>query len=355
MVNQKGFIPRWAMAAGAIVFGVIGVWIVANTALRADKDTSGEAPESEVVATVGDVTITESDLEEVLSSELKRLERERHQLFEQALENLVSEKLLEVEAAARGATIDELIESEVRGKVSEVSDEQVDEFYESRKAQIGQPKEQVATQIRQFLQQQQLQQLQTDLIASLRVKHEVRQYLEPLRIAVDDPQAPAAGPADAPVVIVEFSDFQCPFCSRVVPTLDRILDTYGDKVRLVFRQFPLHRIHPEAQKAAEASLCARDQGKFWEMHDAMFADQRALAVAQLKETAAEVGLDADSFAECLDSGRYEEQVDQDLQAGVEAGVSGTPALFVNGRFLSGAQPYDEIAKLIDDELKRLEG
>jgi protein-disulfide isomerase len=355
MTNERVFVPRWAMVGGAILFGVIGVWIVANTAVLAGKDDSGEAAASDVVATVGDVTITESDLEEVVSSELKRLERERHQLFEQALENLVSAKLLEVEAAARGISTEALVEAEVSGKVGEVSDEQVDEFYESRKAQINQPKEQVAPQIRQFLQQQQLQELQADLIASLRDKHEVTEYLEPLRIAVDDPQAPAAGPADAPVVIVEFSDFQCPFCSRVVPTLERIREAYGDKVRLVFRQFPLHRIHPQAQKAAEASLCARDQGKFWEMHDAMFADQRALSVPQLKETATEVGLEADAFAECLDSGRYEDQVDEDLQAGVEAGVSGTPALFVNGRFLSGAQPYDAIAKLIDDELERQEG
>jgi protein-disulfide isomerase len=161
---------------------------------------------------------------------------------------------------------------------------------------------------------------------------------------------PAKGPAEAAVTIVEFSDFQCPYCSRVLPTLDRIQQSYGDKVRLVFRQFPLRSIHPQAQKAAEASLCAHDQQKFWEMHDAMFGDAKQLGIDQLKAKAASLGLDTEAFNECLDSSRHAEQVQGDVVAGSQAGVTGTPAMFVNGRFLSGAQPYEAIAKLIDEEL-----
>ena len=138
----------------------------------------------------------------------------------------------------------------------------------------------------------------------------------------------------------------------MIPTLDKVTETYGDQVRLVFRQFPLHSIHPQAQKAAEAALCANDQGKFWEMHDAMFGDQRNLDVAQLKSTAAGLELDATAFGQCLDSGQHAERVNSDLQAGMEAGVTGTPALFINGRFLSGAQPFEAISKVIDDELRR---
>ena len=159
------------------------------------------------------------------------------------------------------------------------------------------------------------------------------------------------GPIDAPVTIVEFSDFQCPFCSRVIPTLKQIEESYGDKVRLVFRQFPLHRLHPQAQKAAEASLCADDQGKFWEMHDAMFADQRGLAVDSLKAKAAELELDTATFDECLDSGKYAERIETDLAEGAAVGVTGTPAMFINGRFLSGAVPYEQIAAVIDQELE----
>jgi protein-disulfide isomerase len=250
-------------------------------------------------------------------------------------------------------SVDDMFSAEIEDKLSEVTDEQVDQFYEAQKARIQQPKEEVAEQIRQYLSGQQAQQAQQALIGSLREKYEVSSFLEPMRTEVAAGDGPAQGPADAPVTIVEFSDFQCPFCSRVIPTLERVTEEYGEKVRLVFRQFPLHRIHPEAQKAAEASFCADDQGKFWEMHDAMFADQGGLAVDKLKEKAAALELDEAAFAECLASDKYADRVDADLQAGTAAGVSGTPALFINGRFLSGAQPFDEIAKVIDDELKRL--
>jgi protein-disulfide isomerase len=173
---------------------------------------------------------------------------------------------------------------------------------------------------------------------------------EPVRVPVD-PIGPAKGPADAPVTLVEFSDFQCPFCARFVATLEMVREKYGDKVRLVFRQYPLP-FHPNAAKAAEASLCAWEQGKFWEMHDAMFANQQALAVENLKAKAAGLGLNADSFNRALDAGKYADEVQADVAAAQKAGVSGTPALFVNGRFISGAFPLDQVTQVIDDELRR---
>ena len=130
---------------------------------------------------------------------------------------------------------------------------------------------------------------------------------------------------------------------------------YGDQVRIVFRQFPLDNLHPNARKAAEASLCAKDQGKFWEMHDSMFENQRQLKVADLKRQAGEIGLESGAFDECLDSGRYADQVQADLEAGTGAGVTGTPAFLINGRFLSGAQPLEAFEKVIDDELARAGG
>jgi protein-disulfide isomerase len=175
---------------------------------------------------------------------------------------------------------------------------------------------------------------------------------EPPRTAVAADGFPAKGPEDAPVSVVEFSDFQCPACARVVEPLRRLADTYGERLRLVFRQFPLSRIHPNAQKAAEASLCANEQGRFWEMHDAMFADQEALGVDDLKRTALSLGLDPDPFDTCLDSDRYADEVAADLQAGRAAGVTGTPALFINGRLVSGVQSYETLAGIVDEELER---
>ena len=174
------------------------------------------------------------------------------------------------------------------------------------------------------------------------------------RVEVESEGYPAQGPADAPVTIVEFSDFECPFCSRVVPTLERVKEEYGDKVRLVFRHFPLS-MHPNAPKAAEASMCAHDQGKFWQMHDLMFEEQKQLSVVDLKSKAERLELDTEQFNQCLDSDKYADEVQQDMQAGQQAGVTGTPAMFVNGRLVSGAVPFEQIAPVIDSELARAKG
>jgi len=149
-----------------------------------------------------------------------------------------------------------------------------------------------------------------------------------------------------------FTDFQCPYCARVRTTLDQVQERYGDKVRLVVRHFPLAQIHPQAQKAAEASLCANDQGKFWPLYDAMFTNPKALAVDALKAKATELGLDGAAFAGCLDGGKYAAAVQADMKDGMAAGVTGTPAMFVNGRFISGSVPLDQVTAVIDDELRR---
>ncbi|HTQ78873.1 MAG TPA: DsbA family protein, partial [Thermoanaerobaculia bacterium] len=232
----------------------------------------------------------------------------------------------------------------------------VDKFYDENKAQIPPniTKEQVAPRIRQYLEQQRQNEARQSFYASLDTKYKAEYMLDPIRVDVEPASytPPVQGPATAPVTIVEFSDFQCPFCSRLKPTLDQVKQKYGDKVRIVFRQYPLP-IHPNAPKAAEAALCANDQGKFWELHDAMFGDQQGLAVDGLKAKATKIaGLKAEEFNSCLDSGKHADEVKKDIAAGSAAGVSGTPAMFVNGRFISGAVPYDDIAKVVDEELKK---
>jgi protein-disulfide isomerase len=151
---------------------------------------------------------------------------------------------------------------------------------------------------------------------------------------------------------VEFSDFECPYCGGLFPTLKQVEKEYGDKIRIVYRQFPLNNIHQYAQKAAEASLCANDQKHFWEFHDSMFGNQRELSIADLKQRAADMKLDTAAFNQCLDSGKHAAAVQKDLQEGARVGVTGTPALFINGRLLSGNQPLAGIKEVIDDELLR---
>jgi protein-disulfide isomerase len=166
-----------------------------------------------------------------------------------------------------------------------------------------------------------------------------------------DANDPSSGPASAPITVVEFSDYQCPFCARVVPTLSKIRQTYGDKVRVVFKDFPLPN-HAEAPKAAEAAHCAGEQGKYWEMHDRLFANQRALGVPALKQAAAGLGLDAAKFDQCLDSGKHAAAIAEDMKQGEALGVQSTPTVYINGRAILGAQPFEVFQMVIDEELAR---
>lgn len=162
---------------------------------------------------------------------------------------------------------------------------------------------------------------------------------------------PSWGPKDASVVIVEFADFQCPFCARhAQQTLPGLKKAYGDKVRYIYRDFPISSIHPFAQKAAEAGQCAQDQGLFWEYHDLLFANQDALAVSDLKSYAKKVGADSAEFNSCLDSGKNQQEVLRDLQDGGAAGVTGTPGFLINGQLVTGAQPLEQFQKVIDQFL-----
>lgn len=350
--NGKRLKLGWLVAIAAVL--VLGYWIVSETALLADKapaEMEAPAPSAGVLARIGDHEIREQDVEETLAQQLQNLARQRHELLQQGLEQAIATKLIEIEAETLGMSSDELIAAEIEAKAAPVTEDSIKGFYEARKAQIKQPLEEISDRIREALEQQGQQERHSAYINELRDKYKPESFMEPMRIEVAA-DGPSEGPNDAPVTIVEFSDFQCPYCSRIVPTLKKVTEAYGDEVRLVFRQFPLRSIHPQAQKAAEASLCALDQGKFWEMHDALFESQRALQIADLKAAAADLGLEAAAFDECLDGDRYSEQVATDLSDGVAAGVTGTPAIFINGRFMSGAQPYDAIAKVIDEELRR---
>ncbi len=160
------------------------------------------------------------------------------------------------------------------------------------------------------------------------------------------------GPASAPVTLIEYSDFECPFCAKFFPTTQQVIKEYGNKVRLVYRHFPLTSIHPLAQKAAEASECASEQGKFWQFHDLVFANQTLLSAEQLKIWGKDLGLNTTKYNDCLDSGKYATRVQADAQEGEQKGVRGTPATFVNGELISGALPFEAMKQIIDAALAK---
>jgi protein-disulfide isomerase len=228
-------------------------------------------------------------------------------------------------------------------------------FYQSNINQMqGRSLEVMAPAIRRYLQDQQNDAARASLIADLRKGGpEVRVLFDAPRHTIElTKDDPAIGSASAPVTLVEFSDFQCPFCQRVAPTLKQVKQTYGDKVRIVWKDFPLTQIHPQAFKAGEAAHCAGDQGKFWEYHDRLFANQQLLQPTDLKKHAADLGLDSKAFDSCLDASKYGERVRDGVAEGSRLGVNSTPMIYINGRVLSGAQPYEVFATVIDEELSK---
>jgi protein-disulfide isomerase len=163
--------------------------------------------------------------------------------------------------------------------------------------------------------------------------------------------SPARGPSEAWVTIVEWSDFQCPFCARVTDTLQQIEKTYGNDVRLVFKMNPLP-FHNRALPAANAAQCANEQGKFWQYHDLLFKNQQALEDSNLEQYTKDAGLDVGRWKRCYADKKFETKIKYEQAAGTGLGASGTPAFFINGRFLSGAQPLPSFQTIIDDELKK---
>jgi protein-disulfide isomerase len=319
--------------------------------LAASVAVASPAPESDVVARVGARAITASELEAAAARRLIEVKSREHDLKRQALEDLVELELLRQEAARRGISVEALMAAEVDAKASPVGEWDVAAYRSSHAAAFegksdAQAREEAARRVREA----RLAQRRFGFLAELRARTPSSIALPPPRVAVDVAGSPSRGPVDAPVTIVEFSEFQCPFCRRVLPALREVEDRYRGRIRLVFRHFPLAR-HKDAPKAAEAAECARDQGRFWEMHDRLFENAERLGIADLKRHARAVGLDGPAFDGCLDSGRHEGRWRRDLADALSYGASGTPMFFVNGRLVSGAQPFAVFARVIEEELK----
>ncbi len=329
------------------------------TTAAAASSAQCDLPPEQVIATYkvdgAEQKVTYGDLSSRIAPQLNDLEKRKQETLKRGLEGFVIEKLVQAEAKKRGlANEDALLKSEVEDKVAQPSDDEIKKVFDQAKAGGQLPAEvtieQVKPEIVKMLTEQTKREKAQALFADLKSKADMQVMLPEKRVQVEA-TGPSKGPDSAPITIVEFSDFQCPFCGRAKNTVDEVVKNYGDKVRLVFRHFPLS-FHENAPKAAEAAACAQDQGKFWEYHDKLFANQQALKVDDLKKHAADLGLDAARFNECLDSGKKAEIVKKDQSAGEKAGVSGTPAFFINGIVLSGAVPADEFKTIIDSELKK---
>ena len=321
-------------------------------ATSAAPSTGATAPDR-VVATYNGGKITAGELETQVRPQIAELENKMFQAKRQALEQMAMEKIVKAEADKAGLSEQDYIKKKLdEVPVQQPTEAQERQFYERLKSGGQIPPEatfeSLKDRIGQALVNQQRQGQMQKIVQDLQKQANLKIDLPQPRVQVAA-EGPARGPKDAPVTIVEFSDFECPYCGAAHDTVEQVMNTYAGKVRLVYRQFPLS-FHPHAAKAAEASLCALDQGKFWEYHDVLFKNQKKLEPADLKASATEVGMDGQKFGQCLDSGEKKKAVDADQQAGLQAGVGGTPAFFINGIFLNGAQPIDEFKRVIDAEL-----
>lgn len=314
------------------------------------------AQERDRAAVVNGTAIMSADIDSKLGNNLAQLQQQIFALRQKQLETMIDQKLLEDESAKKGVTTAALMQAEISAKVTEATSEDAARFFKENSSRLQGDLKTLEDQIKSYLTAQRMQARQQDYLKSLRAAAKISVFLTPppvFRSEVSVEGAPVRGNVNAPVTIVEFTDFHCPFCRKVQPVLDELTKRYGSKIRLVFRDFPLDSLHPHARAAAEASRCAVEQGKFWEFHDKMLKSEPEPTDAGLNGVIKDIGMNVAEYEACKASGKYKNSVLASTQEGARLGITGTPTFFVNGRIVVGAQPVEEFIRIIDEELAAL--
>ncbi len=303
----------------------------------------------DVAATVGGVAISRSTLETHVKARLIEIDNQRYEALKEGLDEMVAEELVKQEAAARKISPDQLLAQEVAAKVAAPTEAEIQVVYDQNKQQLGgQTLDQVKPRIVEFLKEQKSEARKAEFIEELKKKYKTVVNLKAPVVEVGTGGRPEKGPKEAPVPMIVYSDSECPFCRRAETTVEEVLKAYAGKIRYVFRDYPLP-FHAKARPAAVAADCANAQGKYWEYNQKLFAGD--LEPAGLKKIAADLALDAKKFDECV-AKNDQKFIEQDLADGASVGVNGTPAFFINGRMISGAQPFEAFKEIIDEELAR---
>lgn len=306
-------------------------------------------PSGIVFAHLNGQPITEEEVRQTVGAQLIRAEMELYDARKAGIDLVIEDRLLAAESSRAKMPAEELLKKNVFDK-AKVTDPEIRKYYDENKARMqGKKFEEIQASIKEFLLRDKQQGLRDDYIAKLKKKADVEFLIAAPKLEVPEGDAPGIGPEKAPIRMVEFTDYQCPFCGRARPTINEVLAQYKGKVRYVLRDFPLS-FHRDAFKAHEGAHCAGDQGKYWEMNKKLFENQKAIGLQDLQKYAGELKLKMDSFNQCLDSSKYAGRVQEGLKDGQSVGVSGTPAFFINGRMISGARPFESFKEIIDDEL-----
>jgi protein-disulfide isomerase len=305
------------------------------------------------IADVDGQAILASDLHKYAGRELSIQRENLYKIEKQKLEEYINAFLLTQEAKKRGLSVETVLDQEVNSKILPLGDDEIEVFYKANKARIAADLDKVREEIRSYLHDQKIDTQKRLFLKNIRSNAKVVTYLKPppvFRAEISVAGEPFKGPEKAPVTIVKFEDFHCPFCKQVQPTFNELLSRYDGKVKLVHKDFPLESLHPRARQAAEAARCAYEQEKFWEYHDKLYANSPKASADDLKTYAKDVGLDVASFDRCFAGGKYKAIVQKNLSEGAQLGLTGTPTFFINGREISGNQPLESFAAIIDEEV-----
>jgi predicted DsbA family dithiol-disulfide isomerase len=331
-------------------------WLLVGV-LTGCAGTQGVSPGGgdEVVAFAAGEPITMAQLEEASSDELERMDQERYDLFRRTLDAMAVERMIENEAASRGLTREELVLAEVDARLTQPTEDHIQTFWETNKhrAREGMTLADSRDQIIATLKMEIREELETQFVQTMRRKVELEVLIEAPRYEVTLTEfARARGVEGAPITFVEFGDFQCPYCRRAHPVVERLLVEFGDDIRYVFQDYPLEK-HVNARQASEAARCADDQGLFWDYFQHLMVMQGNLSDADLVKRAAESGLDVDAFTACYDSKMHSTGVDKAFDNGKAMNLGGTPTFFINGRMVRGAKPYEQLKLVVEEELARV--
>jgi protein-disulfide isomerase len=338
-------IPGWILLTGCEATEV------GASAPKTDAGSPGD-----VVAVVAGTEITLGEIEDLSAGGLIRVRQSRYDLLRGTLERLGIMKLIEMEAAERGITTEELQLTEVDQKVQPPTEREVEMTYEANKHRSGgKTYQELRNSILKTMIRERVVVRENQFINQMKEKYGFVVSLPAPRVDLELTEAtPTRGNATAPITLVEFGDFQCPFCRRAHPTVERVLNQYGDQIRYVFMDYPLAN-HDRAMPAAEAAYCAGEQDKYWDYADHLMVMAGDLNDNDLRGRAEQIGLDVGDFMSCYTSGRYTERIAASLQSGLDAGVDRTPTFFINGRILTGAKTFETFKLIIDEELATLGG
>lgn len=340
---------------------ILAVLIVLVSITACSKATSEpeykfrKATTDGVAIKAGAISITHAELLEPIELDIYKKELEIFEIKFTRANSLLLEKLVKADPKSKGLTNDQYFDKYIESKIK-VSEADIKEFVKKNNVPADKLNQQIKTKIEQYIIAEKKKEALDSFIAEKTKSTGIEVFINkpmPPTYDVVVGDAPYAGNKDAKVTVVEFSDFQCPFCSKASQVVSQLKQKFGDKVKVVFKQFPLS-FHSQAKKAAVASLCANEQGmkSFWKLHDELFSNQANLAPAKIKEAAAKLGLDSKKFNLCLDENKYLGQVEKDIQQGKKLGVKGTPTFFVNGMIFLDGHDFKKFSDFITQELER---